>query len=550
MFKRPRSNKESVLTFQSKNKRLKEDCSSKQERTPRENYVNVSSNICEGPEQDQGAAVAMDTEEGRANSTRYNRLKLQQKGRADSNESHHARSCVNQCYSSETSSTISETTETTESREREHYNKLKVDMKQTQSNKKLQKGMKVLQAKDSTTGLASDNMTAGELASHCSAKLASAGSFQSHNSPIKYRKEGHAKQLHSVSGTFHSVHEPTRPPSLLPKSRSTGDIMRLSNNHAVQVNYNARRHHLTHSRSTHNIASATGSCNMSTSDSYRKGVVDRVSHSSSSADNTSAHTHTPGTTPHYHTPASSELPFINKMITFTCSHEGREIKSTAYDFSVKISKGTVRKRKSIGFNVGVCLHGPFSFPVGHRLVSPILMVTSPIHNKLKKPIEVILSHCTDLASQMGKNGAISFFRARKARINDPAHTYQFEPTDAANNHFEMRNTHGKLSSMELGFFCIMAKEMAETRRKTNYCLVPVVPRHIESPSWKVHYCVTLHLQAFVNVSKCMTLHIYIHCPDRLQSHIKGNENQRACENLAQISLNYVHMKPKGVTSVA
>ena len=538
MFKRPRSHKESVLAFQSKNKRMKEDCSSMQERQrpARENYVNVTypnSNTSESPEnalQDQRAAVAMDTEEGRTNSTRYNRLKLQQKGGVDCYESHvRSRSCVNQCYSSETSSTTSEVTEAPESRERDHYNKLKVDMKQAQSNKKLQRGVKVLHAQDSTTGLTSVNKTSGPIAPHCSTKVASAGPFQSHNSPMKYRKEGHANQLHSVSGTFHSVRKPTKPSSLLPKSKSTGDIMRLSNDGVAHVSHNIRRHHLTHSRSTHNIESAT-----ETSDSYSTGGATRVSHSpSSSADEAHHHMlgHTPASAPHHQTPISSELPFINKMITFTCTHEGREIKSTAYDFSVKISKRTVRKRKSIGFNIGVCLHGPFSFPTGYRLVSPVLMVTSPIHSKLKKPIEVILSHCTDLASQVDKNGAITFFRARKARGNSSPQNYQFEPTDVANNHFEVHNNHGKLSSMELGFFCIMAKEMAETRRKTNYCLVPVVPRHTESSSWKVHYCVTLHLQAFVNVRECMssdiaclhTLSVPPLCSsDRLQSPYQGH----------------------------
>lgn len=522
MFKRPRSHKESALASQSKNKRLKEDCSSVQVRqsTPRENYINVTRSISgslldRGLEssanvlQHQGTAVvdSMDQE-----STRYNHLKLQ--GAGSRHEPRMLHSCVNQC-DSETSSIASEVTEGLKSKEKEHYNKLKVDVKQAQTNKKLLRGVKILQSQDNpqtgVNGISKSSPQAGKLP-HCSATK-----VHHLQPPVKYRKEGHTNQLHSVSGTFHSLQNPTKPSSLLPKSKSTGDIKSFSHNADVAcLSYNIRRHQLTHSRSTHNI-SATESHSMSVSDSYSIGRAAGVSHSPSpSADK--AH--------HQQTSASTQLPFINKMITFTCAHEGREINSTAYDFSVKILKGTVRKRKCIAFNVGVCLHGPFSFPRGYKLVSPILMVTSPTTNKLKKPIEVLLSHCIDVASQTGKNEDVTFFRARKVRENGLSQqNYQFEPTDADTNHFEMHNNQGKLSSTELGFFCIMTKEVADTRRKTNYCLVPVVPKHIESSSWKVHYCVTLHLQAFVNVScdipRFLTLSAHSACFDTLRVHLYG-----------------------------
>jgi hypothetical protein len=439
---------------------------------------------------------------------------------------------VNHCDSSETSSVASEISQGQECREREHYNKLKVDVRQAQGNKKLLKGVKILQEENNLNaglyGVAklsphSPSKTAAGMdylhthkspsrvvasmdhlhPSHISPGKATAGvdySHPSHNSPAKYRKEGHTNQLHSVLRTFHSLRQPAKPLSLLPKSKSTGDIMRLSRDKstgdgmhardAAQVSYNIRRHQLTHSRSTHNIESATESCSMSTSNS---------SYSIGRAAGVSVHSPAPSSSDEVHTPGSAEMPFINKMIRFTCGHEGREITSTAYDFSVKISKGTVRKRKSIAFNVGVCLYGPFSFPTGYKLVSPILMVTSATHHKLKRPIEVVLSHCTDIAAN---NEAVTFFRAKVRGVTSPPHSYQFEPTDTGSNHFEKHSTHGKLSSSELGFFCIMAKETAGTRRKTNYCLVPVVPRNIDSSSsWTVHYCLTLHLQAFINVSE-------------------------------------------------
>ena len=187
-----------------------------------------------------------------------------------------------------------------------------------------------------------------------------------------------------------------------------------------------------------------------------------------------------------------DTPFLTKMITFTCGHEGKEINSTAYDFSVKIAKGTLKKRKSTEFNIGFCLHGPFNFPKGYQLVSPILLVTAQTH-KLRKPMEVALSHCIEKAPHVEKRD-LMFFHAAK---NNLSQTYSFKPTDINANHFELYCQQGKLSTTDLGFFCILTKEM--TRKHTNYCVVPVVPRQRESSSWKIHYCVTLHLKASVMV---------------------------------------------------
>lgn len=192
--------------------------------------------------------------------------------------------------------------------------------------------------------------------------------------------------------------------------------------------------------------------------------------------------------------ASADTPFLNKMITFTCGHEGKEINSTAYDFSVKIAKGTLKKRKSTEFNIGFCLHGPFNFPKGYQLVSPILLVTAQPH-KLRKPMEVALSHCIEKAPHVEKRD-LMFFHAAK---NNLSQTYSFKPTDINANQFELYCQQGKLSTTDLGFFCILTKEMTQSRKHTNYCVVPVVPRQRESSSWKIHYCVTLHLKASVMV---------------------------------------------------
>lgn len=212
---------------------------------------------------------------------------------------------------------------------------------------------------------------------------------------------------------------------------------------------------------------------------------------------------------HCHNP-NTEPAFLSKVISFSCTHEGREIHSASYDFTVNIPRGTIRKRKSVDFQVGVCTRGPFVFPRGYKLVSPVIMVTCPSLTKLRKPVEIVLSHCMDLVRQGEEN--VTFFRAKKRHCKGRPHTpdkYYMEATDSSSNHFQLHHQQGRLTSTELGFFCVMSREHTGSRRHTNYCIVPVVPTSLESTAWRVHYCVTYHLKAFIKVRHATTVTLLV-----------------------------------------
>ena len=489
MFKRPRGSNTEVVASPRMIKRLKEDNIS--ESAPvhapaqREDYVNLTfPSRSSSMEQLHDLRLSQDSQlsDSAGSNTgqdllHYNRLKLQHRTPNSKYEIKTVQCYANQCES-DNSSLASELTDASseldslESREREHYNKLKVDVRNIKSNKKLMRGIQVLNEQSLFRGHISSSALLLNRSTQRLAKVADGVSD-------RYRKEGHVNRLYSVVDYQDSA---------LHKSRSTGDILQMSQECAREEQVQERVPQLTHSRSVYNMEyseRATPSPPPTHLSSPRK--HSRVS-------------------PLIHTQQSLgqshlDTSFMSKVITFPCTHEGREINSAIYDFTVNIAKGTVRKRKSIEFQVGVCTHGPFVFPRGYKLVSPIIMVISPTQTKLKKPVEIIISHCIDLIRPGHEKENLTFFRARRRESKGQCSPkYYMENTEDSSNVFQIHNNHGTLTSTELGFFCIMSRENTSVRKHTNYCLVPVVPKNVESSSWKVHYCVTYHLQAYVMVS--------------------------------------------------
>ena len=528
MFKRPRGSKDREAMASITNKRLKEDSFA----SPRhEGCGDDYANLTYSPKQNgcsnainpvyQAAVLPRSAESGspeeQAELVRYNRLKLQHRG----GRRHEAGS---QCDSdnSSISSEMSEVHSELSSREREHYNKLKVDINKIQTNKKLLKGVKIL-AQSSTEPLhchaATSSLVHNRRFTQKSARVLSVNNDTSsslHNfMPVKYKKEGHAHQLHSVTCPY-PLEKPTcsSPSTAIPKSRSTEDILhtyRDGKNDMAENNAPALQ--IPHSKSFQNLkpatsTSSTEACSipqLTTTQASPEALPSRPASSLSTRPHPSAHAQ-----------SGSEHSFMSKRITFLCTHEGKEIHSSAYDFSIQIPKGTIRKKRTVEFHVGVCLHGPFVFPKGYNLVSPIIMVRSPANAKLKKHLEISLPYCMDLTPRSQKNEQIGFFRANSTCSKGTMCKYTFQPTNSDSNLFELHNNHGKVRTTELGFFCIMAKDTTDTRKHTKYCILPVVPKCVDSSSWKVHYYVIHLLKAFMMVSACGDLACYLCTPDTKQ----------------------------------
>ena len=395
--------------------------------------------------------------------------------------------CADDCESdsSSTASGIVELYSDALAREREHYNKLKININMT---KKLSKRVKT-NTSSSTTIDDGSALLQSKRIPRSSSKVSPLTQTQRlrENSTTQiskhYRKEGHAKLLHSV--TRQSVSRPlpvTTVPSSIPKSKSSGDI--YDDHSTTQLICHSKSFNdleLVNMKSPVKIFLHRGSIE----------TMDKNLSSDPSSHYDSSHLSVNNSSAVRDGLNRNEQSFMNKIITFTCTNEGKEVDSMAYDFSICIPKGAVKKRKSVELQVGVCLHGPFTVPKGYSPVSPIVMVTSQTHFKLKKPIQIFLSHCIARVS-----GYTAFFHANKLVNNK----YLFQQTDSDTYHFQTFDNLGKITTTELGFYCIMAKDNTNPKQSINYSLVPIIPKNIDSKSWTVHYCVIYQLKALMKVS--------------------------------------------------
>lgn len=462
MFRRPRSSRERETTVaQGMKRKVKEvdhnAAAVSSEATAALQYCQNSNYgyLC-------SSDVAVDLQASESDIFHYNRLKLTQRHRNEEG----SRYCTNKNYESVDIGMGHHT-------QSEHYNKLKINVTGL-LHYKITTGV----GAPSTPVHFSDgnNSRNGRVTS---SSLSSPKRTHSQVSVAKYKKEGHSNQVYAISR-----HETASAKPPISKSRSTGDI----NSH---YDNSVRERNTRQLKSLHSMVSVSGeNTAMLNSRQEREALSSRNAHSSTV---TSLHSRS--------STRGCDLSFMNKVITFTCTHEGKEISSTAYDFSVNLQKGSIKKQKSVDFQVGICLHGPFVLPKGYRPVSPIVMVTAQQVVKLKKPLEISLPHCIDVTEQLNEH--LTFFHARKTDHLKSTHTQHKYLFRQANNDDTSTYLlgHGKLRTTDMGFFCIMAKENTDLRQNTNYCVVPVVPRCITSPSWTIHYCVTYLLKSFLTVSE-------------------------------------------------
>lgn len=204
------------------------------------------------------------------------------------------------------------------------------------------------------------------------------------------------------------------------------------------------------------------------------------------------------------------VPFVEPVASITCDSEGREYRSEEHDFKIYVPKGAIKKRAHVEIQVGITFQRSFDFPEGKRPVSPILWLCSNPETKFKRPVEVTLPHyldtsVTDLANESGKTGTaygLSFLKAsHKSSVVSVRgrKRYQFEPTDGE-EWFWSNENHGTLHTKHFCFLCIAANVSSNVTTKAIYCLVPVIPKPIEQPTWKLHYCVTYMLKTCILVS--------------------------------------------------
>ena len=209
---------------------------------------------------------------------------------------------------------------------------------------------------------------------------------------------------------------------------------------------------------------------------------------------------------------SGSLGFVEQPTTIVYEGEELEYSLNEHNFTVKIPKGALKKRGTTEIQVGLLVHGPFTFPEQSRNVSPILWLCAIPETKLRKPIQITLPHCMtkgltgSLKRKTGEeNMTLQFASASlKSSHSSRLHKRQFEFMSAEGEE-SFSETSGILYTKHLIPVCIMASCIKtssigrEISLHGNYCIVPVTPRARER-DWSIHFCVTFNLHSCIQVN--------------------------------------------------
>ena len=399
-------------------------------------------------------------------------------------------------------------------RELEHYNRLKLNLSCLPRNKKALKGIKTLtNAKQQQPSLqvalhTSELFKQRQQLSIPDEPRDTSTTAEDNKKTIKYKKEGHINHLLSVTG------RPIRHSTSFVSSfsRTVSDIHGV---HPQDNNFHKKTGEI------HVSMRDVGKPSNSFSDS--ESVRATIQESSQFSKTTSlTRTHSPLIChtdvrcmyEHFSTDSNDTLnaawndaclatcrytsvPFIDKVETITFTHSGRQYISESHDIRITIPKGAIQQHTIVHLQVGVALHGPFSFPDAKQPVSPIIWIGVTPTVNLKIPIEITVPHFVKASSQ-SSHEKLEFLKAA-SKIKSTS-KYHFSKVAEINQQFNSEN-YGTVSIKDFCFYCIVGDASSNSTLTANYGLVPVIPKPVaQTTMWKIHYYVIYLLKTYIHVS--------------------------------------------------
>ena len=431
------------------------------------------------------------------------------------------------CTRTDSDSSSSDITDESESpdakkRELEHYSRLKLNLSCPPHNKKALKGIKILtNAKQPPPSLqvalhTSEFFKQRQQVSIPDEPRDTSTTTEDNKQTIKYKKEGHINHLLSVTG------RPIRHSTSFVSSfsRTVGDV------HGVYPQDNNFH------KKTGGIPKTSmrdvGKRPISFSDieSMRVAIQE-----SSQFSKTTSLTRTPSPLT-YHTDVRymhksfntdsndtlnaewndaclatcsyTSVPFIDKVETITFTHSGGQHISESHDIRISIPKGAIKKHTVVHLQVGVALHGPFSFPDAKQPVSPIIWIGVTPNINLKKPIEITVPHFVKASSQ-SSHEKLEFLKAAckiksTSRRKKNEAKYHFSEVAEINQQFNSEN-YGIVFTKDFCFYCIVRDVSSNSTLIANYGLVPVIPKPAaQTTMWRIHYYIIYLLKTYIHVS--------------------------------------------------
>ena len=173
-----------------------------------------------------------------------------------------------------------------------------------------------------------------------------------------------------------------------------------------------------------------------------------------------------------------------------------------HDFTLRIPKGAVTEGEMVHFEIAVAMYGPFNFPEGTKVISPILwLCLLEEAATLRKPVEIVLPHCLSQTDDVDQYG-IGFLKANHSdyEMNDSYQiSYNFRPLDSVTDKMlAYRENQGYCITLtdHFCYLCLSAPDSEVVTENTNYCLARV---HSSEPLQEIIFCALYHLPTCIKV---------------------------------------------------
>lgn len=171
---------------------------------------------------------------------------------------------------------------------------------------------------------------------------------------------------------------------------------------------------------------------------------------------------------------------VAKEFTICGSNEATEMQVN--DINVIIPAAAIPADITAHIELGVTLHGPFTFPDNHEPVSPIIWICVK-DTELQIPMKIRLPHMI----VDGDGVSLSFAKAKHTCVSsDEKKVYCFRKIgDGSNSSFtypksEEKNGYGVLHVKHCCWYCIIAETTQDLALKKGYCLHGLIEKKTQS----------------------------------------------------------------------
>ena len=188
---------------------------------------------------------------------------------------------------------------------------------------------------------------------------------------------------------------------------------------------------------------------------------------------------------------NAQVPFLYNQL-FECDCNGQEYTIEEHDITLRIPEGAVSKGEKIHFEIGVAMHGPFTFPENMRPVSPVVWLCILGEGvDLKKPFQLILPHfLTGLSRERLRFHQIQFAKANHKDIAlvDNQQMYRFNScTSRTLLASSGCKSYSVIESAHCCFYCLEANHTHEMVKEAGYCLARIEQPHEHSVYFTAMY---------------------------------------------------------------